>query len=276
MLFIFLIYLQKNEYYITNTIYRIHVIRIYIMANYWRDYQTYTENRKLDTSNIVNLEDFFCNLYDLDWDERNNKFYDIDYHVTRDFDPKFMINLAELFLSSDKIVGKYLTIEIIKYIFYAWKTNNLLFQDYIQRLKLHLQQIISMDKINLNKFIMSDRVYDRYKSSYYTWWLYGFYIMFDDYESKILKLTDLLRLEDAQDYLMYGIYQIDDCSKLYQMMIKLIIRLDENESFTLFFSATGALHQFKQISKKLKSHGYDILQSNNPKIIKILRSSKLI
>jgi hypothetical protein len=82
----------------------------------------------------------------------------------------------------------------------------------------------------------------------------------DNYEELIFKLVNLIHLNDAQDELMYGIYQINAPTLLpfYKKFIINVLNSANNHScnrpcFPLFDSGTGSHWQQLLIIKKLKN-----------------------
>jgi hypothetical protein len=92
---------------------------------------------------------------------------------------------------------------------------------------------------------------------YYVFWLYCFYPLVENYEELLLKLVNLVHLEDAQDELMDGLFRIES-DKLLPFYKKFLIAVWKSNNyrndncFSLFSYGTGSIRENAKIMEKLK------------------------
>jgi len=183
------------------------------------------------------------------------KYYDLNFNIIRDF-PSYLI----LGWIKDKITVSYdsghLHIEVIKYIFYA--------NSHMDQVDEKIQEEIKGIKNKLFE-IANKPATDNWQYRYNLSNLHACYILLENYEGIILNLIDVMYLDDAQDDLLYGIYQLPS-KELAAFIKKLLLKLDyqknnykRKESFDPTKHATGALYDILKIFKKLYLDGYNLL-----------------
>ena len=253
--------------------------------NFYDEYKKFSENYKLmEDQNYVEAKEnnyfkeaefdefykmnlFFEKFYDDD--ETFEKEYDLSYCMIKDFPDDIINSLIEANLNTRSICYKHhLHIELVKYIYRIWNDQDNYSFNILTKLKNHLIETATMDKEEYYDILKNPNnklYYPNRNYIYYSWWLYCFYPLLENGEELILKLIDFVYLEDAQDMLMYGIYQMD-CNKLYSFFKKFVLALhkqkqsmEQKPCFYLFETGTGAFGQFDRIKNKLHENGYNIL-----------------
>jgi hypothetical protein len=213
------------------------------------------------------LNKYLESKYDQDNDQDDNRYYDLQFNILRDFPTSFIREIMEVNFNSRRVCYKdFLHIELVKYTYHIWNDRSHELYDIVDRISSHLVEVANMSSEQYYD-ILHNKDNQKYDSGkhymYYTWWLYAYYPLLEDGEELILKLIKFAYLEDAQDMLMYGIYQMEHC-RLFNFTKKFMVALDEASKvgrgcFDLFTSGTGATGQFKRIIDKLKERDYDIL-----------------
>ena len=245
-----------------------------IYTNKYLEYLEFKNTYTFDSdSDFVNFEDIDDNYildkylekyYDISSDDYSQKYYDLSYNILRGFPTDVLKNIMELNFETRKVCYKTLLhIEIVKYIYHIWDNKEHELHFIVNKIKNHLIETANMDPVEY--YDKNNPKYNRDKHYiYYTWWLYCFYPLLEDGDDLIIKLVNFVYLEDAQDMLMYGIYQMES-KKLYNFFKKLLIALhnrtltDAKGCFDMFESGTGALGQFTMIIDKLNSSDCNIL-----------------
>lgn len=212
------------------------------------------------------LNKYFESKYEDDDEQENRRYYNLEFNVIREFPIEMIKKLLELnFNTRDICYMRYLHIELVKYIFYIWNDTSHELHYMIDKIKDHLIEVAGMNEDDYYD-ILNNGSNPRYNPDknymYYTWWLYPYFPLLEDGENLILKLTSFAYLDDAQDMLMYGIYQMDP-HRLYGFFKKFMQELHTAVSFKLFESGTGSLGQFRLIAKKLYESGYDIINDKD-------------
>lgn len=155
------------------------------------------------------------------------------------------------------IYNNFIYIEIKKFLFKYWKDQKV--SNIVNQITEILVKTANLSKDEyLNILYETDLKTNKKKhSKYYLFWLYFFYPLIDKYEELIMKLINLVHLDDAQDELMYGLQRIES-TKLLPFYKKFFIGVLKSSCvygincFDLFDSATGSYIQNLQIIKKLK------------------------
>lgn len=230
-----------------------------------------------------------------------DKFHDLNFNIIRIFPKELVLEwISQDFDGRNICYHSCLHIEVVKYIYYIWNDyvelseEDLSYPDKelcheIHRIKNHLIETANMDPKEYYD-ILENKSNPRYNQKknyiYYTWWLYVYYPLLDNFEELILKLINFVYLSDAQDMLLYGIYQIEP-QKLSIFIKKFMLTLwqqDEDRCnqhaaryftiycrpcFCLWDSATGAWTEMIRILKKLYDNGYDLL--SDPELEKIFQ-----
>lgn len=187
----------------------------------------------------------------------NDKYYDMEFNIIRHFPSDTLKNFMDLYFNTQKICYEYfLNIEIVKYIYNMWNNTEHELYCIVGNIKNHLIEVVNMYE------------YNNISHKYYTWWLYAYFPLLEDGENMILRLIKFVYLNDTQDMLMYGIYQIGP-DRLYRFFKNFMITLYAvntvtGNGFELMDSTTGALSQFEMVAKKLYRAGYEII--NDPDI----------
>jgi len=197
--------------------------------------------------------------YEKNGDTQDDRYYDINFNIIRNF---------------ITILTNYLYIEVVKYMYYIWNKPNI--SDNIRQ-KIDIIKNHLIETANLSKKEFEDIIYNpknpKYKwrqHGYYTSCLYVYYPLLDNWQDLIIKLINVVpRLSDAQDMLMYGIYQVDS-EKLFPFMkvfLETLMARDHfsHDTWTGCFDITcegiGALQQFVLIVNKLRDDGYNFLEN---------------
>ena len=258
--------------------------------NYYQEYLEFVKNYDLNKDRHV-IENKYCDEYNID---------DADlYYLEAFLEPKYFKNHSENFgyFEMDKeiyfdrsinfiehfplniilkLIERYYTfynigtcsqIEIVKYLFAIWHNENCPEQVkyWIQKITNHLTTVANMDKHQYDEMVHNS-YYDKtmFKFTgilYYTWWLYVFYPLLENCTELILKLMKIAYICDAQDMLMYGIYQMSP-NKLKSFMKDFIVVVnnsynEQHRGFNLLESCTGSFQQLKRIISKLSKNGYN-------------------
>lgn len=227
-----------------------------------------------------------------------DKYHDLEYNITRDFPIEYMLKLATENFEDRTICYHYqVHIEVVKYIFHIWPKSvnspQSEFYDLIQKIKAHLIEAVNFNPQEYYDMLQNKsnpRFNPKKHYIYYTWWLYVYFPLLEDPEEKILKLIDFVYLEDAQDMLMYGIYQLEP-AVLAPFFKKFMLALWKQEidnlagmkkdrhwfgpessakdriCFLILESGTGAMGDTFNILKKLYRSGYDLLA--DPELVPI-------
>jgi len=166
--------------------------------------------------------------------------------------------IIELFISN-RIMNDYVYTEVKKYIYKHWNDDNI--SDIVAEIKNTLVEVTTFTKEEYKDIICNENnpKYNRQKHYiYYIHWLYCFYPLLDNYEDLIIKLINIVFLDDAQDELMDGIFRIES-TKLLPFYKKFVLSvknssnaLNEMPCFNLYCSGTGAYQQHRKILNKLK------------------------
>ena len=173
------------------------------------------------------------------------------------FPVDFVKQVIQIFIDN-RIYNDIIYTEIKKFLYANWKNETI--KDVVDQITNILVETANFTKEEY-KDIMTNSSNPRYNFkkhySYYVFWLYCFYPLIDGYQDLILKLVNIVYLDDAQDELMDGILKINSV-ELLPFYKKFIITVWKScnyryrQCFDLFFSATGAFSQNIDIIKKLK------------------------
>lgn len=186
------------------------------------------------------------------------------------FPVELVEQIIQLFIDN-RIYNHYVYPEVKKYLYLHWKDN---------KVPNQVKQItnILIETANFTKEEYADIITNfenpRYNKNkhyvYYVFWLYCFYPLVENYEELLLKLVNLVHLEDAQDELMDGLFRIES-KKLLPFYKKFLIAVwksnnyRNDQCFDLFSYGTGAIQENAQIMKKLKDElGWDVF--NEPEL----------
>ncbi|XWV24997.1 putative ORFan [Tupanvirus deep ocean] len=213
------------------------------------------------------------------------KYYDLNFNILRCFPKEYVLELLEKNFEDRSICYNNLVhIELVKYTYHIW--NNYVgkecsdftypeneFCKLINKINDHLFEVANMDEKEYYDILRNDENprFDRKKNYiYYTWWLYAYFPLMDNAENLILKLVDFVYLNDAQDMLLYGIYQMQP-SRLAPFMKDLMLKLFQQEvdhatgkrvcgeCFYMWCGGTGAWSQIIRILGKLYNNGFDLM-----------------
>jgi hypothetical protein len=218
-------------------------------------------------------------------EEYLKKYYDLEFNILRAFPKEKMLSFVKKNFEDRTICYHDLFhIELVKYTYHIWKKfvnnspDNFEYPDNefcicINKIKDHLEEVTNMTS---DKYydILENKQNPRYNPKkhyiYYTWWLYAYLPLLEDADGKILNLIKFVYLEDAQDMLLYGIYQMDT-NKLAPFMKKIMMSLwkqgidypmgirKHKPCFGMWETGTGAWSQMVDILEKLYQGGYDLM-----------------
>jgi hypothetical protein len=148
-------------------------------------------------------------------------------------------------------------VEIKKYLWVYWNEEKI--SDITNQITSILINTANLSKDEYVK-ILNDYIpgTDQKKySKYYLFWLYFFYPLIPGYEELVIKLVNLVYLNDAQDELMDGISRIES-NELLPFYKKFIVGVWKSSNvygticFDLFGGGTGSFSQNVRVIKKLK------------------------
>ena len=144
--------------------------------------------------------------------------------------------------------------ELDKYIYYNWDSQDLEFQKVFQSYRNYLLEIYEMSHDEYELMRKSNR----YKFYIYgTWWLYGYYTLFENSNEYISNLLNKAYLDDAQDHLLNCINRMTDYTQMYEIFksIMTITTSQPKPCFYPFGGGTGASGQMRNIVKTLVHSG---------------------
>lgn len=256
----------------------------------FKDENSYNNYYNYDNSEYARLELFLDHKYDsysTTESDQHLSIYDLDFSFIKYFPIDIIIDILYEHIRGRSFNNSYYLIhtEAIKYIYGIWnkyinlgkfkKYHELEYPDnelynIVQSINNHLIITANMNPIKYDAILKNDR---KKYYLYYTHYLYAYYPLLENGDELILKLIDFVYLNDAQDDLMYGIYQMEP-NKLYHFMIKFMLRLNKQETdydsgnrnsricFDLFCFGTGSFIQFVRILRKLYKYdpGFDLLK----------------
>jgi len=210
------------------------------------------------------VEKFLQTKYEID---HQKKFYDLNYNIIRDFPKKKLLKWLNINFESRKICYvKLLHIELVKFVFHIWRNNNDgEFSLHVQKIKNHLTEVANMNQAEYQD-ILNNKENPRYNTDkhyiYYTFWLYPYFVLLDNCEELIIKLINLVYLDDAEMHLLYGIYHMEP-HKLAPFMKNFLLELwRQNKHFTKK-ACFGFPGQFAYLILKtlfkLYKNGYDLI-----------------
>ena len=214
-----------------------------------------------DLIDLNSLDQYIQKAYNYEHHD-NNKLTDFDCIIINDFPIDFVKELLDINFNTRDISYPYMFLhyDLIKYLYTNW--NNKDIKTEVERLKNHLID-------TSNGVICGNRDSN---ALYYTFWLYAYYPLLDNGEELILKLLETIYLNDAHEYLMLGILQMDS-KRLERFYKKFLIKasteyikneenlessIKSHSSFNPFFHPTGALYDNILILKKIKNSGIDL------------------
>ena len=213
------------------------------------------------------------------------KYNDLEFNVLQSFPKEIVLGFAKQNFEGRSICYyNLLHIELVKYTYHIWKKfvnkspDNFEYPDnefciLINKIQEHLLEVVYMDVDKYYDILQNSRNprFDSKKNYiYYTWWLYAYLPLLDEPEEKILKLVDFVYLNDAQDMLLYGIYQMNT-TILAPLMKKLMLTLWKQEEalpgirgprpcYEMWSGGTGAWTQTVDILGKLYHAGYNLME----------------
>lgn len=201
--------------------------------------------------------------------------HDMNFHYLDTYPNHIVLLLLEKNFNERGICYEsFLHIELVKWLYRHWK--DAIAAPIVDKIKAHLVEVANMTSQEYNDILYNSENprYDRKKHyMYYTWWLYVYYPLLDNWENLVMKLISLAYLEDAQDMLLYGLYFVDP-ERLAPFMKHFILTLHtqrqqsitstrDRACFDIYQSGTGASGQISQILKKLKDVGYDLFNDHD-------------
>lgn len=237
------------------------------------DFEKFLENRNSNLEcafqKIMNLKsnenpdinDFLAEFYELgrehyEEEEKINQGSNNKKIVLFDAFPlEFVKRIIQLFIDN-RIYNELLYNEVKKFVYSHW--NDEICQDLIKQITDILTETANFSRETYRDIFWCKHPTYKSHCKYYVFWLYCFYPMLDNYEDLILKLVNLVFLDDAQDQLLYGIYDIES-KKLLPFYKKFLLTvwkskncINDSECFDWRSIGTGALFQNAKICNKLK------------------------
>ena len=182
----------------------------------------------------------------------DDKYYDLNFNIFKEFPNEFVNQLI------NETIWVYLVpilvrIELTKYIINKWSE-----LDIVQKIKDHLLETVTLtyDEIQSKRSKLEEK-YNTHYSLYYTDWLYCFYYLLPNYEELIIKLMNILNLDDGSEFLFWGIYQLEP-ERLNKFFKRFLLECHKVH-LDPYHESTGSIHDTKYILKKLKNHGYNLM-----------------
>jgi hypothetical protein len=183
-------------------------------------------------------------------------YYNIDKCFIKTINQEEIIYLSDHVLLNGECLFSILYIEIVKFFYSIWNKNDNdpRLQNIINIITEHLIKTSNLSKDEYNEKLNKHDAGCIKGSSlrYYTWWLYVFYPLLPNSTELILKLIEITYLDDAQDSLLYGIYQMKK-EQLIEFFPLFIERVCTFRCFNPTSTGTGAKKQVERIWKKINS-----------------------
>ena len=239
-------------------------------------------NKYLDYRDKINkLYEFIIDFYELKRDKEDN----IDFYneinnlnisigtknyfcIILDYFPKdFVIEIINRFIN-ERIYNYLVYEEVKKYLYSHWNDN--IVKEQVDKIKNILIETSNFTKDEYYDILhnYNNPKYNHEKHyKYYVCWLYCFYPLLDNYEDLILKLVNLVYLDDGQDELLDGLLKMPS-KKLVNFYNHFLLNvcksknaINQDKCFNIWSIATGAYQQNIEIIKKLKfEENYNILE----------------
>lgn len=247
-----------------------------------KDYYQKFLNYKENLENIEEVEDNWKNSWNKRSDEltedelekgllegfiEKNKSdgWDIEDCILVDFPLETQITILQNFVNDEYYYAfSGAEYEIGKLIYLQWekfittesanpnhKKMRAVFESIIQKLEILYTCGDSMDKFH-------NLIRENNLKTYPYWNLLGFYSLLGEKGIDMIKKVSTLRYDDAQDMLMFGIYQFDPNSFLEHL--RWILKYwDENENIE-FESGTGMMYELCEIVNKYDIYGIKLFE----------------
>ena len=193
------------------------------------------------------------------------KNFEINDCIFVDFPLKEKAQIIDNFVSNPYLNPHPIIPEIVKLIYYIWPEC----MTDVRYSKQHLNTLNPYSKIifeNLYsikaklKAMKHTTAATQYMSgeAYLNWHLLGFLPLLGDQGIDIMHNVSKLNYEDAQDMLMFGLYQYEP-KYFYNDLKKIFMYWHENQNIQLG-SGTGIIGQLQYLITKYKKHNIDILK----------------
>lgn len=149
-----------------------------------------------------------------DYDLFDKNYCDLSFCILYSFPKEYTLKLLKKNFKGRSICYyDSLHRDLVKYTYKIW---NIYVDDeiseMIDKISKHLIEVANMKKEEYND-IMHNPNNPRYNSAkhyiYYTFWLYAYFPLLKNCEELILKLIEIAYLDDAQDELLFGLYQME-------------------------------------------------------------------
>lgn len=194
------------------------------------------------------------------YETKNNYISDDDYYnlekcFIKSLSKDVIFDVSVQILLNGECLFSVLYIEVVKYFYSIWNStaNEPRFQNIIDTISKHLYETANLTQ---QEYIhrSNEQNCGIIKTSlrYYTWWLYVFYPLLPNSTELILKLIEVVYLDDAQDSLLYGIYHMKK-EQLKEFMPHFLNKLERCRCFDPNSVGTGASHQIAMIMNKINS-----------------------
>lgn len=238
-------------------------------------YNVYAEFLSYNSENnniITKLYDFIIDFYELPKNDHSSQYenYEIEQCIIFDkFPIDFVKEIINRFING-RIYNCIVYEEVKKFLYKHWNDEIIVPEvEKITKILIEVANFTRDDYCDIMRNPKNPRFNAEKHYVYYVFWLYCFYPMLDNYEELIIKLINLVYLDDAQDELLNGLLHISS-EKLVNFYNKFLINVSESRNainnshcFDLWSTGTGAYFQNIEIIKKLKSElKYDIF--NDP------------
>jgi hypothetical protein len=208
---------------------------------------------------------------DYDWD---NNVFNIETCLIKDFPLNEQIELINKFVPYCYRFAWSADYEIVKCIYILWNkymVNN-------SAIPLNKEVCDALESIRTNLLPMATMTQDELwklgeqpgKSKYYNWHLLACLPLLGDEGLPVLNNIIKMRYGDAEDLLMFGLYQYDP--KIFYNNLKQILLYWYKHDNIGFSGATGMLSKLELIIKKYKKHGISVL--HDPELKDIFYAEK--
>lgn len=191
--------------------------------------------------------------------------WDINHSIMIHFPVSFQLEMIQNFIDAGESQHGYY-VESLKLIYLYWnKYGNLKYKDKPS----HYPSSQFFEQIYILRYIMREFANDKYNpqfgynrayTSYVLWHMLGLYPLLENGKDIIMNKLISLPYNDAQDSLMFGLYQLDP-NKFKNELKQILLFWDDDNSpgrCVQFCSSTGMLSQLQMIFTKYKAHGIDV------------------
>lgn len=207
-------------------------------------------------NHLSTINEYLFNKYDRKDDciIEEDEYFDLNKCFIKSLNKEVILDVSIQILLNGEFLFSILYIEVVKYFYSIWNSpdNDPRFQSIINIISKHLIETSNLTSQEYNQKLNERNAGDIKGVSfrYYTWWLYVFYPLLPNANQLILKLMEIVYLDDAQDSLLYGIYQMKK-EQLIDFFPYFLHHLNTFRCFDPNSTGTGAKKQMELIRKKI-------------------------